>query len=527
MSELSSYELLPRSSSSFEDEYLLFDGQVRAWPEVKCHNGLSWCWHRARSFFKLRNASLGCAALFAILVTLTPIFNPSYVHKPSHYTGSNRHSEKVFIAACIVDAELIRGAWGKAVLDLIDIIGSENTFLSVYENDSGPDTRLALQELSELVPCKFSIPIDEIINAHSNLGESSIVSEHLPLEQLPHFQLSSGQERTKRITYLAEIRNRAMRPLYNAFNSICDASHAWNISCELLRRTDKVLFLNDVVFSAQDAADLLFATKSGPNLPTNYRAACAVDFINPIKFYDTFATRDIAGYGIGVPFFPWFSTAGDGKSRQDVLDGTDAVRVRSCWGGMVAFEARWFTHSPGIFTSDGSLSRTPPIRFRAEDELYWEASESCLIHADLQAQARHDNVSDAADHLSYGKGIYLNPYIRVAYSESAFRWLAFSRRFERLYTIPHCLVTRLAGLPSENPRRLDEDGQWVDHKVWTTHFDNTSEDTMQGCFDVKQVRAKAGGFCGSRQLQVLRTARQAGQKMWENLQVPPTQDQCE
>ena len=87
------------------------------------------------------------------LITLTPILIPSYTCRPAHYTGTNPNNEKVFIAANIVDEELIRGAWGERLLELIDVIGEDNVFLSVYENDSGPGTKAALVELSQKVKC--------------------------------------------------------------------------------------------------------------------------------------------------------------------------------------------------------------------------------------------------------------------------------------------------------------------------------------------------------------------------------------
>ena len=93
-------------------------------------------------------------AILLFLIIITPIFNPSYSRRPSHYLGSNPNQERVFIAANIVNKDLIRGAWGKAVLDLIDIIGTENAFLSIYENDSGSETKDALQELSAKVKCE-------------------------------------------------------------------------------------------------------------------------------------------------------------------------------------------------------------------------------------------------------------------------------------------------------------------------------------------------------------------------------------
>lgn len=89
------------------------------------------------------------------LVIITPIFNPSYTKRPAHYTGTNPHNEKVFIATNIVDEKMIRGPWGTAVAGLVDLIGPENVFLSVYENDSGEGVKAALRELKEKLKCKM------------------------------------------------------------------------------------------------------------------------------------------------------------------------------------------------------------------------------------------------------------------------------------------------------------------------------------------------------------------------------------
>lgn len=100
---------------------------------------------------------LGCLLFF------TAVFNPSYTRGqyPENYrtvtdsvqrgggrnpvgfwrdAGSttkttvdgrgNPRGEKVYIAANIVDAGLVRGAWGDAVLELMDLLGPQNVFLS-------------------------------------------------------------------------------------------------------------------------------------------------------------------------------------------------------------------------------------------------------------------------------------------------------------------------------------------------------------------------------------------------------------
>jgi hypothetical protein len=61
----------------------------------------------------------------------------------------------VFIAANIIDPVMIRGPWGKAVTELVQLIGPNNVFLSVYENDSGEETKAALQELKQKLKCGF------------------------------------------------------------------------------------------------------------------------------------------------------------------------------------------------------------------------------------------------------------------------------------------------------------------------------------------------------------------------------------
>ncbi|KAI1909043.1 hypothetical protein LOZ12_005761 [Ophidiomyces ophidiicola] len=433
-------------------------------------------------------------AILGILILFTPIFRPSYTQRPSHYNilrdsilGSSNHgrgnprNEKVFIAASIYDRDgkLARGQWGKNVLDLIDILGPDNTYLSVYENDSGDDSLIALREMEKKVPCNHSM----------------IYEPHLDLKHVQHIALPGSSERVKRIAFLAEVRNRALRPLDEPDQV----------------RFDKLLYLNDVFFNPVDAAQLLFSTNANDDGKAQYRAACAVDFINAFKFYDTFAARDLEGYSTGVPFYPWFSTAGKGESRRDILEQRDAVRVRSCWGGMVAFDASFFqaVSSPSLSASHSGKSdvRTQafhPVRFRAETDPYWDASECCLIHADIQIPPHKSKEPTST-------GIYMNPYIRVAYDTSTLSWLSFTRRFERLYSLPHNILNHLVGMPWYNPRREEQGGNKVEQKVWDP----------KGKSYNKVIRtAGTGGFCGRRALQVMITNPKKGQKNWEMLPVP-------
>lgn len=442
---------------------------------------------------RTRLAFSSVAGFIIVLITLTAIFRPSYTDPPAHYKSlrkrilasndygrGNNDNQKIFIAASISDKKghLVNGAWGRSVLELLNILGNRNTFLSIYENDGGEQAQEALEEFEKKVQCNSAL----------------VYEEHMSLGNISNVTLPDGSERTKRIAYLAEVRNKALKPLEDS-----DISY------------DKVLFLNDVIFDPIDAAQLLFSTNANDHGKASYHAACAVDFINPFKFYDTFATRDFEGYSMGVPFFPWFSDAGEGLSRQDVLDGKDAVRVKSCWGGMVAFDAK-FLQAPtpqsavetveerNILNSDEEDKEDEmgevlpeskqwgldqPIRFRSEPDLYWEASECCLIHADLIEASREETLQGYT-------GIYQNPFVRVAYDSWTLWWLRLTRRFERLYTIPHTVIDHLVGLPWPNPRR------------------EAKKDA---------VGADVGGYCGIQTLQLLRETPQSGEKYWETVHV--------
>lgn len=351
---------------------------------------------------------------------------------------------------------------------------------------------------------------DHVANANS-----TIVFEDLDLGALPHISLPDGEKRLKRIAFLAKVRNLALAPI--DYNGV---------------RFDRVLFLNDVIFDPIDAVQLLFSTNLDSSGRADYAGACAVDFINPFKFYDRYATAGFDADRTGIPFFPWFSTAGSATSRNDVLSGTDAVRVRSCWGGMMAYEARWFQHqfvpNQSIVSSkkDGSGTsvnakdtRASPIRFRYENATFWEASECCLINADLQY--RQSGIS-----LPPENRIFMNPYIRVAYDERTLSWLSLTRRPERLYSSIHNILNKMVGMPSSTNRVDEVPGQIVKDQRW--EYDNpvrgfaanaTQEDLTGHWIETERI-AEPGGWCGGPQLLVINEKPEHGDGKWGKI-LPP------
>ncbi|KAK7897651.1 hypothetical protein LTR67_004281 [Exophiala xenobiotica] len=428
-----------------------------------------------------------------VIVVAGGVFFPGYTHLPPHYQAlkrqvlasdapgrANQQQQKVFIAASLSDKEgkLFSGNWGKNVLELIQLLGPENAFLSIYVNDSGPESKRTFEEFGQHVPCDHAL----------------VFEDHLDWDQLEHLNLPDGSKRVKRIEYLSEVRNRALRPLETSTTMF-----------------DKLLYLNDIYFHPVDAAQLLFSTHTVAEGRADYRAACAVDFINPFKFYDTYATRDAEGYGMGLPFYPWFSANGDEQSHQDVLDGTDAVRVTSCWGGMVAFNAGFFQKQPGseYIPTAGNQSPsnlTAPYRFRAEKDTFWDASECCLIQADIQNPEPGQS------------GIYMNPFVRVAYDTKTLSWLGFTRRFERLYTPVHWLLDFVTNTPRYNPRRHERAWQRVSETVWIP--DETLDE--RGSFQEVTRIATHAGYCGRRGLAVMKEDGDIveGEHPWESVPVP-------
>lgn len=540
---------LPLQPADSDDDFISEEVTYRFLLGAEAESASCW-WTRARRLGQVlyrslrprrryKNAHLSCTRIATSLALLTAIaivllvtasiiegiVLPSYASPPLHYhevryratassvTGrGNPHNEKIYIASNIIDEKLVRGHWGAALLNLIDLLGPDNVFVSIYENDSGAAVAASIQELERMLPCRCSHSI-YCIPWLTAAGNSSIVSgAHVSLDTLPSIVLPSGEVRVKRLTYLTEVRNRLLRPLDDPSTD----TNGDNVTFTSIRY-DKILFLNDVYFDPVDALQLLFSTNLDlVTSRTNYRAACAADFVRGAMFYDTFVVRDLEGYGMGLMFFPWFTGKGQAESRSDVLAEKDAVRVRSCWGGMAAFDASPFLRSD-VRTGAAVANRTavtprgqksalsPPLRFRHQTETYWEASECCLIHADLATWADMST-----------NDIFLNPYVRVAYSATTWKWLSFFQRYERGFRMLQTLIS-IVGYPEYNPRRLEREGQVSRQWRWDFDRDEYNGERMRstkpgeivgpgavdGQWKYTEEHATPGGFCGQRRLFVM------------------------
>ncbi|KAL1608179.1 hypothetical protein SLS60_003118 [Paraconiothyrium brasiliense] len=277
-------------------------------------------------------------------------------------------SERIFIASIFWNNEaILRSSLSAALVALAEHLGPKNVFISIHESGSWDETKDALRELDEALE-RIGVERKITTSNVTHLDEISVAPQGEGWVDTPQ-----GQKELRRIPYLAKQRNIGLQPLE-----------------ELAQRGirfDKVLFVNDVVFSTEDVLQLL-STHSG-----HYAAACSMDFKNPPYFYDTFALRDSDGHEHLMPAWPYFRSD---ESRTAIMKN-EPVPVASCWNGIVAMPAQAFTGSN-------------PLRFRGiPDSLasaHVEGSECCLIHAD--------------NPLSSKEGVFVNPAVRVGYSRDAY-----------------------------------------------------------------------------------------------------------
>lgn len=106
-----------------------------------------------------------------LLCLFTATVLPSYTRLPEHYKvlkkacqeskvpgRGNILNEKVFIAATLYDpnGSIVGGQWGTAISELVQLLGPDNVYLSVYENDPDALALDALETLGTQLTCKSS-----------------------------------------------------------------------------------------------------------------------------------------------------------------------------------------------------------------------------------------------------------------------------------------------------------------------------------------------------------------------------------
>lgn len=304
-------------------------------------------------------------------------------------------NQKLFIAAQFWTSEAVLAEfWLQKFLGLVQTLGPENIYVSIIESGSFDNSADAIRwldgKLGEMGVEK-TIVIDP--TSHDDAIKAGPLDEHGRVKSgwiLTGAANHTDEKELRRIPYLSALRNQGLEPMLSMHR--------------LLGRTfDKILYLNDVYFEPADILTLL-ATNAG-----HFDVACGIDFHYPPAFYDTFALRDNEGKGPVMSTFPYFRSA---ETRGAMLHGVPA-RVMSCWNGVLVVDAAPYYDRIEHATEGKGKSVTPGLRFRGVPDTlalkHLEASECCLIHADLLAsgQAR--------------KGIFMNPAVRTGYTSDAYR----------------------------------------------------------------------------------------------------------
>jgi hypothetical protein len=213
--------------------------------------------------------------------------------------------ERIYITALHWNNEwILRTAWISALVELATAVGRENVFVSIQESGSWDDTKGALRFLDSQLAL-HDIPRRIVLDDTTHLDEIS-----KPPAPRGWIQTPVGRKELRRVPYLANLRNIVMQPLYERKN----AGFVY----------DKILFLNDVVFTVNDVRRLL-STRQG-----DYAAACSLDFKHPPDFYDTFALRDSEGHEGLTQAWPYFRS----RASRLALKYSKPVPVTSCWNGI-------------------------------------------------------------------------------------------------------------------------------------------------------------------------------------------------
>ncbi|KAF7321183.1 Capsular associated protein [Mycena chlorophos] len=268
---------------------------------------------------KRRRVRFALCGLWCSFMLFGPAYPPSGpssymdIRNPTSLPPLPSGNHTYFLAANLYEYAPHLPAWTRQLRLLIDHLGPQNVFVSIYESNSHDRTKALLEQFR-----------DEL--------SSVSVRNRVLLDDDPRRRKGWQSDGQERIRYMADMRNRALEPLKEgAF--------------------DRVVFFNDVYFEWRSIVRLL-ATKDG-----DFDLACALDF-DGIGLYDTWVIRDSCGHRT-KEIWPYFSLD---PMAIDSLRREEPIQVASCWNGVAAFDARWFLPSNGTHT----IPAGPALAFRAD-----------------------------------------------------------------------------------------------------------------------------------------------------------------
>jgi len=125
----------------------------------------------------------------------------------------------------------------------------------------------------------------------------------------------------RRYTFLSELRNEALKPLYKL---------KWDSN------DTRIIFLNDIYYKVSSVINLINTNNM------EYDFACGLDFY--YAFYDVLVSRDFSKRNL-MNYYPYFKNPID---QQLVRNGLP-IRVFSGWNGMVIMKATPFLEHNLLF----------------------------------------------------------------------------------------------------------------------------------------------------------------------------------
>ncbi|KAK0542205.1 hypothetical protein OC845_006728 [Tilletia horrida] len=218
-----------------------------------------------------------------------------------------------YFAANLYNVEPMLPSWTSSMLRIIERVGKDNVFLSIYESNSKDQTKRGLslfEQKLESLGVAHKIRMDD---KGTRVGKEK------------------GERAESRIEYLSMVRNVALKPLDEGLRGVKAGTDF-----------DRVVWFNDVYMDPDQVIELL-ATNNG-----TWDQVCAFDYISR-GIYDTWVTRDTLSQRVKAAW-PYFQEVSD---VQRLREGVP-IEVNACWNGIAAFDAKWFI--------DSSMDSWPRVR---------------------------------------------------------------------------------------------------------------------------------------------------------------------
>ena len=282
----------------------------------------------------------------------------------TRYDQIDHAGKRYFIAANLFNSERVLPTLIMNIAEVITtfINSGAYVYISIYENGSTDDTSKWLHAFDYLLS-KWKIP-----------------------HQIRSDPETCAWSDYNRIDMLAELRNRALTPLYEN----PDPYHT-------------ILFYNDIFHCPTDVYELLYQKQI-----QDADVVCPLDWsfggdaynrqrVPSGSFYDSWVARTLSGDS----FYPLYSSGWQPQPLENYFirdpetrnrfQGRLPFQVLSCWNGMTILNARPFY---GQRRDDDPLKPTtaaafPPVRFRSGREGECAASECELVCRDYWKEGYH------------------------------------------------------------------------------------------------------------------------------------------